>query len=126
MDVKTFIKINDTLYPATIGGRMSDKDWDNRASKFIHLQDISYETVKQLFVEDVEWYIVQETQEEVEIINEETQEVTTQLITSTETFDNSDYSVLGDITVHKDNTITVNMGQPTAEELLEVILGGIR
>ena len=35
-----------------------------------------------------------------------------------EVYDNSEYSILGDITVHKDGTVTVKMGKPTAEEIL--------
>lgn len=125
MNVKTFIKINDILYPATIGGKMSDRDWDDRATKSINLE-ITYDEAVALFKDDLEWDIVQETTEEVEVFDEETQQSAIEYITSTETFDNSDYCILGDITLHKNGTITVKMGQPTAEELLEVILGGIR
>lgn len=41
------------------------------------------------------------------------------------TYDNSDYCVAGDITDHRDGTVTVKMGRLTAlEETLELIYGG--
>ena len=124
MALGIYVKINDVLYPATIGGRLNDKDWDNRASKFITLE-MTYENATKLFVEDLEWSIVQEVEERIEHRDEETNEITYETIVRNEVFDNSDYSMVGDITVHNNGTITVKMGQPTAEELLEVILGGI-
>ena len=39
-----------------------------------------------------------------------------------EEYDNSDYCILGDITVHRDGTITVKMGKPTAEELNQILM----
>ena len=35
----TYVKINETLYPATINGRVADKDWDGRASKAITIEN---------------------------------------------------------------------------------------
>jgi hypothetical protein len=115
----TYIKFNnsDTLYPAVIGGKMSDKDWDGRASKFIHIE-MSYEEVASMFVDDVAWSIVQDVEHQEEIVDEETQEVIVQTVIEKETYDNSDHSVLGDITVHADGTVTVKMGKPTADEIL--------
>ena len=40
-------------------------------------------------------------------------------------YDNSDYCVAGDIVDHRDGTISVKMGKPTAEELLSMIMEGI-
>lgn len=137
----TYIKFNnsETLYPAIIGGRMSDKDWDGRASKFIHVE-MSLEDAMSMFADEVEWSIVMDverqkdiiTEKLKEVLNEETGEINEEVIEETitktvvekETYDNSDYSILGDITVHKDGTVTVKMGKPTAEEILNIILGG--
>ena len=41
-----------------------------------------------------------------------------------ETYDNSAYSVAGPITDHRDGTVTVKMGKPTAAELLAILTGG--
>lgn len=120
----TYIKFNDndTLYPAVIGGKMSDKDWDGRASKYIHTE-MSYDEAIALFYDEVEWSIVMDIEREVETINEETGEVTRQIIMEQEVYNNSEYCILGDIIVHKDGTVTVKMGNPTADEILAILLG---
>ena len=38
-----------------------------------------------------------------------------------EEYDNSDYCILGDITVHRDGKVTVKMGKPTGEELYNIL-----
>ena len=38
-----------------------------------------------------------------------------------EEYDNSDYCMAGDVTVHRDGTVTVKMGKPTAEELYNIL-----
>lgn len=117
----TFVKINETLYPATISGRMQDKDWDNRESKAITLE-MDYATAIGLFVDGLEWSIVQ--QNEVPVLDENGEQTGTEIL-ETE-FDNSDYSLAGDITDHRDGTITVKMGKLTdLEEAYEIMLGGL-
>lgn len=129
----TYIKINNTKYPATVNGKMSDTAWDNRASKAITL-DMDYATASALFVDGVAWSIVQtqevpvyETNEKGEPVldelgNPEVKEYETQ---ETE-FDNSDYCLAGDITDHRDGRITVKMGKLTdLEEAYEIMLGGM-
>ena len=120
----TYIKFNDkeALYPAVIGGKMSDKDWDGRASKYIHTE-MSYDEAIALFADEVEWSIVMDVEREVEAVNEETGEVTRQMVMEQEVYDNSEYCILGDIIVHKDGTVTVKMGNPTADEILAILLG---
>lgn len=120
----TYIKFNDndTLYPAVIGGKMSDKDWDGRASKYIHTE-MSYDEAIALFADEVEWSIVMDVEREVETMNEETGEVSRKIVIEQEVYDNSEYCILGDIIVHKDGTVTVKMGNPTADEILAILLG---
>lgn len=93
----TYLKINDTLYPATFFGRIADKEWDNRESKAITLQ-MAYEEAIQLFVNGLSWSIY---------LDEENEEI-----------DNSDFEIVGDITVHQSGKITVKMGKKTAQEIL--------
>lgn len=117
----TYIKINETLYPAHIVGKVADTAWDNRASKSITLE-MDYETAAATFVDGLKWSIVQQTEEPVFDENGEQ--------TGTETheteFDNSDYNLAGDITDHRDGTITVKMGSLTPlEEAYEIMLGGM-
>jgi hypothetical protein len=102
-----YIKINNTIYPATINGRIADMDWDNRESKAITLE-MDYQTALNLFVDGLKWSIVQ---------NDGEQEYE---------FDNSDYNIAGDLTNHRDGTVTAKMGKLTElEEAYEIMLGGI-
>lgn len=117
----TYIKINETLYPATISGRVADKDWDNRASKAITLE-MDYATALVLFVDGLAWSIVQK--EEVPTFDENGEQTGTE-IRETE-WDNSEYNLAGDITDHRDGTITVKMGKLTdLEEAYEMMFGGM-
>lgn len=114
----TYIKINETLYPATISGRVQDKDWDNRASKAITLE-MDYATAIVLFVDGLAWSIVQ--REEVHVFDEEGNQTGTEM-QETE-FDNSDYDIAGSITDHRDGKITVKMGKITDSEALAELMG---
>lgn len=115
----TYVKINDVVYEAEITGRIHDKDWNDRESKAIKLKMTSAEAAS-TFVTGCSWYIIQEDEMEVEKFNEETGEVEgTELITETEEYDNSEYSITGDVIDHRNGYVTVKMGKPTAEELLE-------
>ena len=124
--MSTYIKINngDILYPAVITGRMADKEWDNRETKAITLE-MDYATANTLFIDSVIWSIVMEHPVEIEEIDDEGN-TTTKTIIETEEFDNSEYSLAGDITDHRDGTLTVKMGKLTdLEQAYEIILGGV-
>ena len=124
--MSTYIKINsgDILYPAVITGRMADKEWDNRETKAITLE-MDYTTANKLFIDSVIWSIVMEHPVEIKEIDDEGN-ATTKTIIETEEFDNSEYSLAGDITDHRDGTLTVKMGKLTdLEQAYEIMLGGI-
>lgn len=91
------IKIQNTLYPAQILGRMKDSTWDDRESKSITVS-MDYGTAKELFVDNIVWSILDDDNTE---------------------YDNSDFCLAGDITDHRDGTITVKMGKKTQVELLQ-------
>ena len=119
-----FVKVGDSKYPASITGRIHDQDWDDRSSKAIKLQ-MTYADASALFVDGVEWSIVQENEEMAETIGEdgETKHVPQTVF---EEYDNSEYSLAGDITDHRDGFVTVKMGKLTElEEAYELMLGGI-
>lgn len=129
----TYIKINETLYPATISGRVQDKDWDNRESKAITLE-MDYPTAAALFVDGLAWSIVQREEVPVYEVDEQDEFVLDEngnpiqidtKVQETE-FDNNEYNLAGDITAHRDGTITAKMGKLTdLEQAYEIMLGGM-
>lgn len=123
----TYIKVAGELYPATINGKISDWVWDNRDSKSITLA-MTHAEAEALLPDGTPWAIVQKT--EVPVQNEDgTPKLDAsgkQEVKEKETeWDNSDYSLSGDIVDHRDGTVTIKMGKPTdLEDAYEMLLGG--
>lgn len=122
-----YIKVNETLYPATISGRVADRDWDSRESKLITLT-MSYTEALALLPDGTPWSIVEKEQVPTyaedgsyaydEDGNQIMEEKTTE-------WDNSEYSMSGSITDHRDGTVTIKMGKPTdLETAYELLIGG--
>lgn len=110
-----YFKTNNTEYPASIAGKMTDRDWDNRESKAITLE-MAYAEAAQLFVDGLSWSIVQrdtvlahasDGSPIAETAEEQVQE-----------WDNSDFCVAGPITDNRDGTCTCKMGKKTASDIL--------
>ena len=127
-----YVKVNETLYPATISGRVQDKDWDNRESKAITLE-MDYATAITLLVDGLAWSIVQQIEVPVFerdengefVLDEDGNRIQTGTEIEETEFDNSEYNLAGDLTDHRDGTITVKMGKLTdLEEAYEIMLGG--
>lgn len=107
----TYIKVAGELYPAEINGSMADYTWDGRESKSITLT-MSHNEVAALLPDGTPWSIVQRTPA---ADGKETEAE----------WDNSAYSLSGDITDHRDGTVTIKMGKPTdLEDAYEMLLGG--
>lgn len=137
----TFIKINETLYPATISGKVADKDWDNRESKSITLE-MSYAEAVALFVDGLVWSIVQKNSVIVDkpiyeldengepVLDENGQPIqigTNPVVEVQENeYDNSEYDVAGSITDNRDGTITIKMGKITDKEALAELMEVLR
>ena len=120
-----YVRIGDTLYPATVRGKINDKDWDNRSSKAITLE-MDYETAKNLFVDGLEWYITSIESVVISQHEDENGEVVYETEDRTDEYDNSEYCVTGPITDNRDGTMTIKMGKLTElEEAYEIMLGGI-
>lgn len=124
----TYIKINGEKYPAEISGKLRDTDWDGRASKTITLT-MSHAEASALFGEGAVWSIICESTASEPQLDENGEPVigngmpVTELKTVEEEFDNSDYCVAGDITDHRDGTVSVKMGKATElETALELML----
>lgn len=121
----TFVKINETLYPASIDGRIADLEWDGRESKSITLE-MDYATAAALFVDGLAWSIVQQNEVPVYEQDENGEPVQTGTEMQETEFDNSEYNLAGDLTDHRDGRITVKMGKLTdLEEAYEIMLGGM-
>ena len=114
----TYLKINGEEIPAQFFGRMKDGDWDDRESKTI-IAELDYARARELFHDGVSWAIIEEHEESVSDGGD------THTETKRTEFDNSEFNVLGDITVHTDGTCSVKMGKPTDLEVaLEILYGG--
>ena len=122
-----YIKVNDNLYPASVDGQMVDYQWDNRESKTIRL-GLSYAEVEALLPNNTPWSIVMISDvpaigsDGIPVLNEDGTPVTEE---RTEDFDNSDFSMSGPITDHRDGTVSIKMGKPTdLENAYEMLIGG--
>lgn len=108
-----YIKVNNTEYPATFNGVYNDRTWDGRDTKTITLT-MTHAEVAALLPDNTPWSIVQ--RDMVDVLDEqgqptgETKEVVNE-------YDNSEYSLAGDITDHRNGTVSIKMGKPTESEL---------
>ena len=122
-----YVKVNETLYPATIDGQMQDYQWDNREAKTITMQG-TYDEIVGLFKDGTPWSIVMK--ETVQKRNEDGSPVLDEAgnpVTEEQTseWDNSEFSMSGPITDNRDGTVSIKMGKPTdLEEAMELLLGG--
>lgn len=113
-----YIKVNNTEYPAEINGNPKDRSWGERDTKTITLT-MTHAEVAALLSDNTSWSIVQ--REMVDVLDEqgqptgETKEVVNE-------YDNSEYSLAGDITDHRDGTVSIKMGKPTEVEALRAQL----
>lgn len=118
-----YVKINNKEYPAEINGSPKDRSWGERDTKTITLT-MTHDEVVALLPDNTPWSIVQ--RDMVDVLDEqgqptgETKEVVNE-------YDNSEYSLTGDITDHRDGTVSIKMGKPTEAEssnyTVEVLVG---
>lgn len=107
-----FIKVNGQEYPATLIYNYKDLNWDMRETQTVHLT-MPYAQAAALLPDNTPWSIVQ--RDMVDVLDEqgkptgETKEVVNE-------YDNSEYSLSGAITDHRDGTVSIKMGKPTETE----------
>ena len=122
-----YVKVNGTLYLATIDGQMQDYTWDNRETKVITMQG-TYDEIVELFGDNAPWSIVMK--ETLQKRNEDGSPVLDKAgnpVTEEQTseWDNSEFSMSGPITDNRDGTVSIKMGKPTdLEDAMELLLGG--
>ena len=108
-----YLKVNGQEYPAKFISKYQDLNWDKRETQTIYLT-MSHDAVAALLPDNTPWSIVQ--REMVDVLDEqgkptgETKEVVNE-------YDNSEYSLAGDITDHRDGHVSIKMGKPTESEL---------
>ena len=107
-----YFKTNNTEYPADIAGKVTDRDWDGRASKSITLE-MEYTAASQLFVDGFSWSIVQ--RDTVPVYDKDGKP-TGETEEQVQEWDNSDYNVAGSITDNRNGTCTCKMGKKTQLE----------
>ena len=109
-----YIKVNNTEYPATVKGERTDRSWDNRNTKTIYLT-MTHDEAATLLPSGTPWSIVQrDTQDVLDEQGQPTGE-TKEVINE---YDNSEYSIAGEITDYRDGTVSIKMGKPTETETL--------
>ena len=107
-----YVKVNNAEYHAAVDGVYNDRTWDGRDTKTVTLT-MTHAEVAALLPDNTPWSIVQ--RDMVDVLDEqgqptgETKEVVNE-------YDNSEYSLAGDITDHRDGTVGIKMGKPTETE----------
>nr|DAT16348.1 MAG TPA: ChiA1-BD-binding domain protein [Caudoviricetes sp.] len=107
-----FIKVNGQEYPATCIYTYKDRNWDMRETQTVQLTMTAAEAAA-LLPDNTPWSIVQ--RETVDKLDNDgnptgdTEEVVNE-------WDNSEYSLSGAITDHRDGTVSIKMGKPTETE----------
>lgn len=107
-----FIKVGGQEYPATCIYNYKDRNWDMRETQTVHLT-MPYAQAAALLPDNTPWSIVlHETVNKLDNDGNptgETEEVVNE-------WDNSEYSLSGAITDHRDGTVSIKMGKPTETE----------
>lgn len=107
-----YIKVNNTEYPAAVNGDRADRTWDGRDTKTVTLT-MPYAQVAALLPDNTPWSIVQR---EMQDVLDEQGEPTGETKEVVNEYDNSEYSLAGDITDHRDGTVSIKMGKPAEAE----------
>lgn len=110
-----FIKVNGQEYPATCIYNYKDRNWDMRETQTVHLT-MPYAQAAALLTTGTPWSnVFRETKDKLD--NDGSPTGQTEEVVTEE--DMSEYSLSGDITDHRDGTVSIKMGKPTESELSE-------
>lgn len=107
-----FLKVNGQEYPVTHISKYQDASWGGRSTQTLYLT-MTHDQVAALLPDNTPWSIVQ--RDTVDVLDEqgqptgETKEVVHE-------YDNSAYSLAGEITDYRDGTVSIKMGKPTEAE----------
>lgn len=129
-----FVKIGDTEFEVySVSGKVSDTNWDNRETKTLNFVN-SYDKIKDVIQNSLAWSIVSyDTKFNLKLDESGNVLYDTDGVTplydkeSVRTeYDNPDFSIVGDIIIHNNGTVSVTMGKPTSlENAYKLLYGGI-
>ena len=113
-----YVKVNNTEYPATVDGVNNDRTWNGRDTKTVTLT-MTHAEVAALLPNNTPWSIVQ--RDMVDMMDEQRQPTgeTKEVVNE---YDNSEYSISGEITDYRDGTVSIKMGKPTQLEMMQAQL----
>lgn len=107
-----FIKVNGQEYPAKVIYLYKDRNWDMRETQTAHLT-MPYAQAAALLTTGTPWFnVFRETVDKPDNDGNPTGQ-TEEVVTEE---DMSAYSLAGDITDHRDGTVSIKMGKPTEAE----------
>lgn len=107
-----FIKVGGQEYPATLIYNYKDRNWDMRETQTVHLT-MPYAQAAALLPSGTPWSnVFRETKDKLGNDGNPTGE-TEEVVTEE---DMSAYSLAGEITDHRDGTVSIKMGKPTETE----------
>ena len=113
-----FLKVNGQEYPVTHISKYQDGDWGGRSTQTLYLT-MSHDEAAALLPSGTPWSIVQrdtvDKLDENGMLTGQTEEVVNE-------YDNSVYSLAGEITDYRDGTVSIKMGKPTEVETLRAQL----
>lgn len=116
-----YLKVNGQEYPAKFISKYQDLNWDKRETQTIYLT-MSHDAAAALLPSGTPWSIVmRETQDVLDEQGQPTGE-TKEVVNE---YDNSAYSLSGEITDYRDGTVSIKMGKPTEAETLRAQLAEI-
>lgn len=116
-----YIKVNQTEYHAAVNGVNNDRAWGGRDTKTVTLTMTAAEAAA-LLPDNTPWSIVQ--RDMVDKLDENGMP-TGETVEQVNEWDNSEYSLSGDITDYRDGTVSIKMGKPTEVETLRAQLSEI-
>ena len=108
-----YLKVNGQEYPAKFISKYQDLNWDKRETQTVQLT-MPYAQAAALLTTGTPWSIVQ--RDTVDVLDEQGKP-TGETEERVQEYDNSAYSLAGDITDHRDGTVFIKMGKPTESEL---------
>lgn len=113
-----FLKVNGQEHPVTHISKYQDTSWGGRSTQTLYLT-MSHDEAAALLPSGTPWSIVQrdtvDKLDENGMLTGQTEEVVNE-------YDNSVYSLAGEITDYRDGTVSIKMGKPTEVETLRAQL----